>query len=110
MKERVGLICVRTSEDKGQTVEGQEQELRRLAARMGVVVPEEFVIRAEAEGAFKGEPPSKARVLELARARKFDVLFVWSMDRWARRRIAGAEEVFRIFPHLGISFLSMQEP
>lgn len=110
---RVGAIWARVSDDKGQDVEGQVRELAALAARMGLSVPPEFVFRIEKDGAhsaFRGDPPQKKAVLELARRRKFDVLLIWSLDRWSRRRKDGAREVFDVLPAYGVTVVSHEEP
>jgi DNA invertase Pin-like site-specific DNA recombinase len=109
-KQRIGLLWLRVSEDKGQDLTGQERELRGLAARHGLLVPDQYVFRIEGESAFTGDPPQKAQVLELARRAKFDVLLVWSLDRWSRNRKRGAAEVFDLLPRLRVTVLSHEEP
>lgn len=112
-RERVGALWLRVSDDKGQDVEGQERDLRAAAARMGVTIPPEFVFRMVDETAhsvFKGDPPEKKRVLELARRRKLDVLLVWSLDRWSRRRKDGLREVFDVLAPCGVTLYSHEEP
>jgi DNA invertase Pin-like site-specific DNA recombinase len=105
--ERRALIWARVSEDKGQDVEGQVRELSALAGRMGLAVWR--VIRVGGESVYRGDPPQKAEVLELARRRYFDVLLVWSLDRWARRRRDGARDVFETFPAYHVTVCSLQE-
>lgn len=109
---RVGVIWARASDDKGQDAEGQVRELSALATRMGIHVPPEFVFKLDKERAgsvWKGDPPEKAEVLELARRRKFDVLFIWALDRWSRRRVDGAREIFETLPAYGVRVVSLEE-
>lgn len=108
MGQRIGVIWARVSEDKGQDVEGQVRELKALADRMGIVVPEENVYRVTSS-AFRSDPEDKAKVMEAARRRKFDVLFIWALDRWSRRRIDGTREVFETLPAYGVRVVSLQE-
>lgn len=111
--ERLGVIWACVSDDKGQTVEGQVHELRAVASRMGVRVPDEYVFALDDELAhsrWKGDPPEKKEVLDLAHRRKFDVLFIWALDRWSRRRKDGAREIFDVLPAHGVTVFSHQEP
>lgn len=110
--QRTGVLWLRASDDKGQDVEGQERDLRAAAARMGVMIPDEYVFRMvddTAHSVFKGDPPEKKLVLELARRRKFDVLLIWSLDRWSRRRRDGLREVFDVLHPCGVTVFSHEE-
>lgn len=107
--QRVGLIWAAVSDDKGQTTDGQIAELLDLADRMGLYVPPEYVFAVE-ESRYVGKvPAAKKAVLEMAHARRFDVLLVWKLDRWSRDRRVGAREVFEILPACGVTVVSMME-
>lgn len=96
-----------------QTAEGQVVELLALAKQLNLDVPPRFVFRLDEEQAhsrWRGDPPQKAEVFKLARRRAFDVLLVWKLDRWSRRRRDGIYEVFYLLPQYGVTIVSAQEP
>jgi DNA invertase Pin-like site-specific DNA recombinase len=98
---------------EGQTVEGQVRDLKALAEKHNLRVPDEFVFALEKEKAhsrYHGDPPEKATVLELASKRRFDVLLIWSIDRWSRRRLDGFQEIFIVLRKHGITVLSHEQP
>ena len=75
-----------TVSDKGQGVEKQLAQLREFCGCQGYVVHDEYM---DDESGTKGtqERAGFARLFEDAGKRKFDVVLVWSLDRFTRERI-----------------------
>lgn len=69
-----------STDEKKQDVEIQLKELRRYASAFGW----EFVEVQEYGSGYKGEQPKLREVLEGIRKKEFDVLVVYSMDRFSR--------------------------
>lgn len=102
---RVALYA-RVSTKKEQDPELQLAPLRDLAARRGFVVVEEYV-DVGVSGATERRP-ALDQLMNDAKRRRFDALFVWRFDRFARstRHLVNALHEFR---HLGIAFCSYSE-
>ena len=101
---RVALYARVSTRD--QDCELQLADLRKMAEARGVQVVEEFVDRG-VSGA-KDRRPALDRLMKDAKRRKFDAVWVWRWDRFARslRHLVTALEEFQA---LGIDFLSHQE-
>ena len=89
-----------------QTCENQLLELRRYCGARGWDIASEF--RDEGVSGTKERRPALDRLAADARARRFDVLICWRLDRLGRslkHLVTFLEEL----QHLGISFVSLGE-
>ncbi len=102
---RVALYARISTNDK-QDVELQLVPLREYALARGWAVQGEFIDRG-VSGA-KERRPALDLLMDDARRRSFDIVFVWRFDRFARstRHLVNALHEFR---HLGINFCSYSE-
>ena len=84
--KRVALYARVSTKDKGQDVENQLAQLREFCERQGWVIHDEYM---DDESGTKGkrERSGFARLFEDAGKRKFDVVLVWSLDRFTREGI-----------------------
>ena len=83
MATRVAIYARVSTDDKGQDPENQLRQLRDWCARMGYPVVREYV---EHENGGKGVEYRQqlAAMFAGAARREFDVLLVWSLDRFSR--------------------------
>jgi DNA invertase Pin-like site-specific DNA recombinase len=103
MSKRVALYFRVSTTD--QTPEAQVHELRIYAEQRGFDVVAEFV--ETASGATRSRP-ELARMMEIVRKRKVDVVLVWAFDRFARStsHLATTLEEFQA---LGVDFVSYSQ-
>lgn len=95
-----------STDDKGQDVENQLRQLRDYCKAKNYDVYKEYSENITGTG--KKKRPAFEDMMEDARKRKFDVLLVWSYDRFSR---AGLKDIHYIsdLSHLGVKFVSFQE-
>lgn len=94
-----------------QDASNQEPELLALAAARGFRVVTTF--RLEGESAYTGSTGYRQAVSVLvadARARKFDVLLVWALDRLSREGPLAVLQLVDRLGRLGVQVLSAKEP
>ena len=105
MKTERVAIYGRVSTVVGQNVEMQLCELREYATRRGWQVVGEYVDHAS--GA-KESRPALNRLMTDGRRRKFDLIAVWKLDRFARslRHLVNAIAEFEA---LGVAFISLRD-
>ena len=91
---------------RDQDCEMQLQDLRTMAEARGVKLVGEYVDRGISGS--KDRRPELDRLMKDARRRKFDAVWCWRFDRFARslRHLVTALDEFRA---LGVDFLSHQE-
>ena len=91
---------------KDQDCELQLDELRRMAEVRQVIVVNEYVDRGVS--GTKDRRPALDQLMKHARRRKFDSVWVWRFDRFARslRHLVTALDEFSA---LGVDFMSHQE-
>jgi DNA invertase Pin-like site-specific DNA recombinase len=84
----------------------QLADLRRMAEARGARIVEEYVDRGVS--GTKDRRPALDALMKAAQRRRFDAVWVWRFDRFARslRHLVSALDEFRA---LGIDFLSHQE-
>ena len=101
---RVALYARVSTRD--QDCEMQLSDLRRMAEARGVKLVGEYVDRGVS--GTKDRRPELDRLMKDARRRKFDAVWCWRFDRFARslRHLVTALDEFRA---LGIDFLAHQE-
>jgi len=89
-----------------QSTESQLLDLRKYVSARGWQIYREFV--DEGISGTKDSRPALDQLMDDARKRRFDVVFVWRFDRFARstRHLINALEEFR---NLNIDFVSYQE-
>ena len=97
-----------STEDKGQDPENQLLQLRQWCERMGYPVVREYV---EQENGSKGVEYRKklAEMFEGAARREFDLLLVWSLDRFSREGMAATVAHMQRLASHGVAFRSFTE-
>ena len=85
--KRVAIYARVSTKDKGQDVENQLAQLREFCERQGYVIFDEYM---DDESGTKGKREREGfnRLFEDASKRKFDLVLVWSVDRFTREGIA----------------------
>ena len=108
MKPTRAAVYTRISTREGrQHRENQTQAALKYCCNQNYQITEEY--SDETTGA-KSRRPALDRLMNDARHRRFDVVVVWSLDRFTR---AGIGEAFAALQHLDqcrVSFESIQEP
>jgi DNA invertase Pin-like site-specific DNA recombinase len=105
---RVAIYARVSTDDKGQTPDNQLLQLRAWCARMGYGIVREYV---EHENGGKGAEYRKqlAAMFAGAARREFDLLLVWSLDRFSREGMtATVAHLQRLVSH-GVAFRSLTE-
>src|SRR5215469_6783386 len=108
MATRVAIYARVSTDDKGQDPENQLRQLRDWCARMGYSIVREYV---EHENGGKGVEYRKqlAAMFTGAARREFDLLLVWSLDRFSREGMAATVvHLQRLVSH-GVAFRSFTE-
>src|SRR6201987_669576 len=105
---RVAIYARVSTEDKGQTPDNQLLQLRAWGERMGYPVVCEYV---EHENGGKGIEYRKqlAAMFAGAARRKFDLLLVWSLDRFSREGMATTVGYLQRLASHGVAFRSFTE-
>jgi putative DNA-invertase from lambdoid prophage Rac len=100
---RAGLYA-RVSTNDQQTLAMQNRAMREYVARRGWTVA--LQVREVNSGAVRREAHEK--LLEAARRREIDVVFVWRLDRWGRS-VTDLLATLQELEHLGVGFVSLTE-
>ena len=104
MKGRCALyVRVSTME---QNTDNQLEQLKRFAGLHGLKVVE--VYRDVMSGGASNRPEFQ-RMLRDARARRFDTILVWSLDRFSREGISNTLSYLERLRRYGVSLRSLQE-
>jgi DNA invertase Pin-like site-specific DNA recombinase len=105
---RVAIYARVSTDDKGQDPENQLRQLREWCARMGYIVTREYV---EHENGGKGIEYRKqlGRLFADAARREFDLLLVWSLDRFSREGMAATVGYLQRLSAHGVAFRSLTE-
>ena len=106
--KQVALYARVSTKDKGQDVENQLAQLREFCERQGYEIHGEYM---DDESGTKGkrERSGFARLFEDAGKRKFDVVLVWSLDRFTREGISKTIFYLQQLDGLGVNFKSYTE-
>jgi putative DNA-invertase from lambdoid prophage Rac len=100
-------IWARVSTDEQETG-NQVAELHLWAAHRGLEITAEYVL--EGTSAWNGKHREQLReALADARARKFDVLLCWALDRLSREGIEATLSIMRRFSAEGVPVWSLKE-
>ena len=101
MKRAVIYLRVSTGD---QHPENQRTEVEALAQARGL----EVLRVVEEKASTRGARPAFDEVLADARRRRFDVLVIWSLDRFGRRMIGNLTDVLEL-DRLGVAVVSVRE-
>jgi DNA invertase Pin-like site-specific DNA recombinase len=104
----VAIYARVSTDDKGQTPDNQLLQLRAWCARMGYPVVREYV---EHENGGKGAEYRKQLAAMFAGAARceFDLLLVWSLDRFSREGMAATVVHLQRLASHGVAFRSFTE-
>src|SRR6202048_1370514 len=104
----VAIYARVSTDDKGQTPDNQLLQLRAWCDRMGYPVVREYV---EHEKGGKGAEYRKqlAAMFAGAARREFDLLLVWSLDRFSREGMAATVGHLQRLASHGVAFRSFTE-
>jgi DNA invertase Pin-like site-specific DNA recombinase len=104
----VAIYARVSTDDKGQTPDNQLLQLRAWCERMGYPVVREYV---EHENGGKGAEYRKqlAAMFAGAARREFDLLLVWSLDRFSREGMAATVAHLQRLASHGVAFRSFTE-
>src|ERR1700751_1080869 len=105
---RAAIYARVSTEDKGQTPDNQLLQLRAWCERMGYRIVREYV---EHENGGKGVEYRKqlAAMFAGAARREFDLLLVWSLDRFSREGMATTVGYLQRLASHGVAFRSFTE-
>jgi putative DNA-invertase from lambdoid prophage Rac len=101
---RRAALYMRVSTDE-QTTANQRPELEHIAAARGFTVDRVY----EEQVSATKHRPMWAALMEGARARRFDALFIWSLDRVGRDMRGNLSAVLEL-DRLGVQVISVREP
>ena len=106
--KQVALYARVSTKDKGQDVENQLAQLREFCDRQGYEIHAEYM---DDESGTKGkrERAGFAQLFEDAGKRKFDMVLVWSLDRFTREGISKTLFYLQNLDELGVNFKSYTE-
>jgi len=108
MAMRVAIYARVSTEDKGQDPENQLLQLRDWCARMGYEVTREYVERENGGKGIEYREQLAAMFTGAAR-REFDLLLVWSLDRFSREGMAATVVHLQRLASHGVAFRSFTE-
>jgi DNA invertase Pin-like site-specific DNA recombinase len=105
---RAAIYARVSTDDKGQTPDNQLLQLRAWCERMGYPIVHEYV---EHENGGKGAEYRKqlAAMFSGAARREFDLLLVWSLDRFSREGMAATVAHLQRLASHGVAFRSLTE-
>jgi DNA invertase Pin-like site-specific DNA recombinase len=108
MARRVAIYARVSTDDRGQDPENQLRQLRQWCAHMGYPIVHEYV---EHENGGKGLEYRKqlGAMFDSAARRKFDLLLVWSLDRFSREGMAPTIGHLQRLSSHGVGFHSFTE-
>ena len=108
MAMRVAIYARVSTDDKGQDPENQLRQLRDWCGRMGYPVVREYV---EYDSGGNGTEYRKqlAAMFAGAAQRQFDLLLVWSLDRFSREGMAATVAHLQRLASHGVTFRSFTE-
>jgi DNA invertase Pin-like site-specific DNA recombinase len=102
---RAAIYARVSTNDKGQDVDLQLNELREFASKRGFEVVE--YVDLGISGA-KTKRPALDDLMKAARSRQIDVIVVWRMDRLGRS-LSHLLNLLNEFQSLGVAFISLRE-
>src|SRR3989344_1582516 len=107
MKNKRAIIYMRVSKsDETQTPENQKEPLRKMAESMGLKVVGEYTDMASGGNSNR---PQFQKMLKGAKERKFEIILVWSLDRFSREGISNTLHYLEGLAKSGVGLKSLQE-
>jgi DNA invertase Pin-like site-specific DNA recombinase len=103
---RTAIYCRVSKDDKSQDPTNQREPLLKMANTFNLEVVEEYVDYAS--GGNSNRPQFK-QMLQDAKARKFDKVLVWSLDRFSREGISNTLHYLEELKKSGVALKSLQE-
>lgn len=101
------VIYMRVSKsDESQTPENQKEPLKKMAESLGLEIVGEYTDMASGGS---GNRPKFQQMLADARERKFDVILVWSLDRFSREGISNTLHYLEELAKSRVVLKSLQE-
>jgi len=101
------VIYTRVSKNDGsQTPENQKEPLKKLADSLGMKIVGEYQDFISGGSANR---PQFQQMLKDAQNRKFDVILVWSLDRFSREGISSTLSYLEKLKKNGVALKSLQE-
>ena len=92
--------------DETQTPENQKEPLRKMAESMGLKVVGEYTDMASGGNSNR---PQFQKMLKGAKERKFEIILVWSLDRFSREGISNTLHYLEGLAKSGVGLKSLQE-
>lgn len=89
-----------------QTVDNQLLPLRQYASTSGFKVVEEYI---DNESGAKSDRQAFKRMFDDAARKKFDVLLIWSIDRFSREGVLATLTHLKKLKDAGVEYVSLQE-
>ena len=103
---RTALYCRVSKNDGSQTTENQELQLEKYAEALGGEITERYIDRASGSNS---QRDAFCQMLKDSDKRKFDLLLVWSIDRFSREGISNTLGYMDRLKRNGIAVKSLQE-
>jgi len=103
---KVAVYARVSTEEKGQDVENQLNQLREYCSNKGYDIYSEYTENITGTG--KKRRLVFEKMMEDARKRKFDAVLVWSYDRFSRGGLKDIRHIINL-NNLGVKFISYQE-
>jgi DNA invertase Pin-like site-specific DNA recombinase len=101
------VIYLRVSKsDESQTPENQREPLTKLADSLGLEIVKDYVDLASGGSSNR---PEFQRMLKDARRREFDIILVWSLDRFSWEGIVSTLSYLEKLTDSGVALKSLQE-
>ncbi len=108
-KSRVAIyarVSTRPRVHDKQDIENQLLQLRKFVEQKGWTLVGEY---AERQSGADSERKYLQQMLADARQRKFDILLVWSLDRFSREGVLGTVKHLELLSNYGVAFVSYTE-
>jgi len=106
-KKRTALYLRVSKADDSQSPTNQLEPLLKMAESLDLEVVAKYVDMASGGSANR---PQFQQMLNDANKRKFDMILVWSMDRFSRSGILSSMSYLEILKRAGVAIKSLQEP
>ena len=105
---KIALYARVSTRDGRQHTENQLQEMRRYALQHDWNIVREYVDRATGAKGVEGRDELAALMVD-ARARRFDLVLVWALDRFTREGVLQAFQYIERLTAAGVEFRSVTE-
>jgi len=92
--------------DESQTPKNQKEPLKKLAEMLGLEIIGEYTDMASGGDSNR---PQFQRMLKNAKERKFEIILIWSLDRFSREGISNTLGYLEKLGNSGVALKSLQE-